>query len=123
VAPQRPLIGIIDDDQSLRTALVRLIRSLGYGARDFTSAEEFMESGALGECSCVIADVQMPGISGIDLVKLIAERQSTVPVIVITARMEPRLKYTALASGAISFLRKPLDSEKLAECLETALKA
>jgi FixJ family two-component response regulator len=123
VAPQQPLIGIIDDDQSLRTALVRLIRSLGYGARDFPSAEEFIESGALGECSCIIADIQMPGLSGIDLVKLIAERQSTAPVIVITARMEARLKYTALASGAVCFLRKPLDSEKLAECLEAALKA
>ncbi|ULJ72994.1 response regulator transcription factor [Rhizobium gallicum] len=84
-----PLISIIDDDQAMRSALVRLIRSLGYVARGFASAEEFIEAGVMSGCSCVITDIQMPGMSGIHLTRLIAERQSEVPVILITARTEP----------------------------------
>lgn len=118
-----PLIGIIDDDQSLRTALVRLIRSLGHGARGFASAEEFIQSGAMASCSCVITDIQMPGMNGIDLTRLIAGHQPPLPVIVITARTEPGLEENAVASGALCFLRKPIDTTILVECLERALKA
>lgn len=117
------LICIIDDDQSLRTALLRLIRSLGYEGRCFASAEEFLDSGIIAESSCVITDIQMPGMNGIALIKVIAEHRPAVPVIAITARAEAGLEENALASGALRFLRKPLDTDALIEGLERALKA
>lgn len=118
-----PLISIIDDDQAMRAALVRLIRSLGYVARGFASAEEFIEAGVMPGCSCVITDVQMPGMSGIHLTKLLAERQSQVPVILITARTEPGLEEVALASGAVAFFRKPIDTTAFIDCLEMVMRA
>lgn len=118
-----PLISIIDDDQAMRSALVRLIRSLGYVARGFASAEEFIEAGVMPGCSCVVTDVQMPGMSGIHLTRLIAERQSQVPVILITARTEPGIEERAIASGAVAFFRKPLDTTAFIECLEIVMSA
>jgi FixJ family two-component response regulator len=118
-----PSISVIDDDQSLRTALVGLIRSLGYGARGFASAEEFLDSGAETDSSCVITDIQMPGMNGIDLAHLIAQRHSHLPVIMITAHTEPRIEEDALATGAICFLRKPIDTNALIDWIEQALKA
>lgn len=118
-----PLISIIDDDQSMRSALVRLIRSLGYVARGFASAEEFIEADVMPVCSCVIVDIQMPGMSGVDLTQLIVERQSAVPVILITAHAEPGLEECALASGAVAFFRKPIDITAFVECLEMAMRA
>lgn len=113
-----PLISIIDDDQAMRSALVRLIRSVGYIARGFASAEEFIEAGIMPHCSCVVTDIQMPGMNGILLTKLIAERQPKVPVILVTAHTEPGLKERALASGAAAFFRKPLDTTAFVECLK-----
>jgi FixJ family two-component response regulator len=117
----KPVISIIDDDHSLQVALVRLVRSFGYDARGFASAEEFIDSGIMQTCSCVITDVQMTGMSGIDLKRVMKERSCSVPVIVITARTEPGLKDSALASGAICFLRKPIDTKTLVQCIERAL--
>lgn len=113
-----PLISVIDDDDSLRLALVRLIHSLGYSALGFASAEEFIASGALSGCACVITDIQMPGMSGIELV---AELQSPVPFIMITARSEPELEASAMANGAMYFLRKPVDTKVLVDCIRNAL--
>ena len=117
-----PLISVIDDDESLRAALVRLIRSIGYAARGFGSAEEFLASGVMADCSCVVTDIQMPGMNGIELARAITGQGSTVPVIMITARTVPGLEEDALASGARCFLRKPLDTNVLVKCLEDALK-
>jgi FixJ family two-component response regulator len=122
VAPE-PLISIIDDDASLRHALVRLIRSFGYEARGFGSAEEFTESGTIGSFACVITDIQMPGMSGIELKQLLAKLNRTVPVIMITARHDVGLEERALAAGAACFLRKPFAAEALIACLERALKS
>lgn len=119
----KPLIGIIDDDTSLRKALVRLVRSFGYDARGFASAEEFLESGSMPNCSCIVTDIQMPGMSGIELKRLMDERECMIPVIMITARTEPELEHSALASGAHCFLRKPLETAVLMDCLARALKA
>jgi FixJ family two-component response regulator len=113
-----PLISIVDDDQAMRSALVRLIRSLGFITRSFASAEEFIEADIMPDCSCVVTDIQMPGMSGIHLTNLIAERQPKVPVILITARTEPGLKEYALASGAVAFFRKPVDTTAFVECLK-----
>lgn len=118
-----PLISIIDDDDSLRRALVRLLGSLGYDARGFGSAEEFAESGAISSSACVITDIQMPGMSGIELKQLLVQRRCPVPVIMITARHEPGLKEKAYAVGAACFLRKPFAATALIDCVERTLKS
>jgi len=115
------LVGIVDDDRSLCLSLVRLVRSMGYDARGFESAEEFMRSSTLDECSCLITDVQMPGISGIELAKFMTVQRSTVPVIVVTAHAEPGLEDSALANGASYFLRKPIDGDLLAANLSKVI--
>jgi FixJ family two-component response regulator len=120
---QQPLISIVDDDRSLRHALVRLVRSLGYETRGFDSAEEFAASSAMSNSACVITDIQMPGMSGIELKQLLVERCCLVPVIMITARHEQGLEERAHAAGAACFLRKPFATTLLIDCLERALKA
>jgi FixJ family two-component response regulator len=118
-----PLIAIIDDDEVMRTGLATLVRSAGYRVQCFASAEEFLE---LGENSwrgfaCVIADIQMPGLSGIELKERLSATQAALPVIMITARNEPNLEESAAAVGATCFLRKPFEAAVLIHCLEQAL--
>ena len=115
------LISIVDDDSSMRDALVGLFRSLGYDARGFASAEDFLACSDLARFACAITDVQMPGMSGFELKRQLDQRHGTLPVIMITARPEPDLREKAMSSGAASFLRKPFDTEMLVDCLEKAL--
>jgi FixJ family two-component response regulator len=114
------LISIVDDDSSMRDALVGLFRSLGYDARGFASAEDFLACEDLKRFSCAITDIQMPGMNGFELKQVLDERH-TLPVIMITARSEPDLKEKAMSVGAACFLRKPFDTEKLVDCLEKAI--
>jgi FixJ family two-component response regulator len=116
------LISIIDDDESLRAALVELIGSLGHEARGFCSAEEFLASGAMSSFDCIITDIHMSGMSGFDLKKALAGRRCTVPVIMITARSDPALEGRAFAAGAIAFLRKPFEADTLIACLDRAVE-
>ena len=117
------LVAVIDDDESFRMALVELLYSLGYSAREFASAEEFIAGdGEDGEYDCVITDIHMPGMSGFDLRRLLADRGSTMPVIMITARAEQGLEAKAVASGAVCLLRKPFETAALIDCLERAKK-
>jgi FixJ family two-component response regulator len=120
--PAGPSISIIDDDDSMRNAVVALVRSAGYDARGFASAEEFLASGEVQSSACVITDIQMPGMSGIELKQHLAASQNAVPVIMITARHDADLEAKALASGAACFLRKPFDAALLICCVECALK-
>jgi FixJ family two-component response regulator len=115
-----PLVAIIDDDESLRLALVGLVRSEGLDAKGFPSAEDFLGSGAA--VACVITDIQMPGMSGIDLKEALAARQCSVPVIMITARSEPGLEERARASGAACYLKKPFEASELLGCIAKALR-
>jgi FixJ family two-component response regulator len=116
-----PVISIIDDDASMRNAARRLIKSLGFNANTFASAEEFLESGCVGNTSCVITDMQMPGLSGAELQgELIAQGVNT-PIIFVTAFPEDGLRQRVLAAGAAGFLSKPFDEEHLIGCLKTAL--
>jgi FixJ family two-component response regulator len=120
---REPLIAVIDDDEPFRTALVDSLCSLGYGVREFASAEEFFAASGEGSCDCVITDIHMPGMSGLDLQRLLLTRDWRVPVIMITAREEPGLEARAAASGAVCLLRKPFESGALICCLERVLEA
>jgi FixJ family two-component response regulator len=115
------LISIVDDDASLRRGLVSLVRSLGYAASGHVSAEDFLATGEAERTDCVITDLQMPGMGGIEL-KLRLDRQApAVPVIMITARSEPALLDRARSSGAACLLRKPFQHDAFLACLERAL--
>ena len=115
-------ISVIDDDESFRFALVELLLSLGYEARSFASAVEFIDRGGEGSCDCIVTDFSMPGMSGLDLIRLLAARGSTVPVIMVTGHSEPGLEAEAAASGAVCLLIKPFKEDALIVCLERALK-
>jgi FixJ family two-component response regulator len=118
-----PLISIIDDDDSMRSAVVALIRSAGYDARGFASAEEFLGCGTVESFACIITDIQMPGMSGIALQQHLTATKVSTPVIMITARHEPGLEEAARASGAVCFLHKPFEADTLIACIEKALKS
>ncbi len=116
-----PLVSIIDDDESLRLALVGLVRSLGYEARGFESAEAFLQSGVLASCACVVSDIQMPGMSGIELKQHLTVENIALPMVMITARPDPSLEEKARAAGAVGFLKKPFEASALIACLDRAL--
>jgi FixJ family two-component response regulator len=119
--PAADQVAIIDDDESLRLALVGLVRSLGLDGRGFASAEAFLESGEAKSFAVVVTDIQMPGMSGIELKQHLAGRHCTLPVIMITARPDPSLEEKAMAAGAVAFLRKPFEANVLIGLLEKAL--
>ena len=122
--PEKPLIAIVDDDDVFRGALENLVRSLGWGARTFASAESYLESSLIGQTSCLIADVQMPNVGGLELRERLSALGFDIPVIFITAYPDDALKLRALNAGAAGFLHKPLDLQgrRLAECVEEALR-
>ncbi len=117
------MISVIDDDASIRIATDNLLRSLGYAVLTFESAEEFLRSDSLDDISCVIADVNMPAISGVELLALLRTRGKRMPFIFITAFPDERIRTTALAAGAIGFLTKPFDRGNFIRCIELALRA
>jgi FixJ family two-component response regulator len=116
------MISIVDDDVAMREMLVSLIRSLGYDAVGFSSAEEFLARADFGRFSCAITDIHMPEMSGFELQERLRQRNDSFPVIMITARTEPDLERRAISGGAIGFLRKPLDVELLVGFIEKALE-
>jgi FixJ family two-component response regulator len=120
--PQVPVISIIDDDASVRAATNRLVRSLGYVGLPFASADEFLRSPHAHDSWCVIADVQMPGMSGVELQSLLRTQGRTVPMIFITAFPDENARARALDAGAVCFLSKPFDGPTLIKYLEAALR-
>ncbi|MCS0495943.1 response regulator transcription factor [Ancylobacter mangrovi] len=117
------MISIIDDDESVRVATESLVRSLGLAARTFASAEDFLKSSLVEETACVITDVQMPGMSGVELQSVLRARGADTPLIFITAFPEERVRRQADAGGAIGFLAKPFDGSAMIECIDRALTA
>jgi FixJ family two-component response regulator len=118
---KRTQIAVIDDDESYRKALVESLDSMGFGVRGFQSAEEFVEADGIPSWDCVISDINMPGMSGLDLQDLLVARNHAVPVIMITARPELDLDVRVAASGAVGLLIKPFDSDALMDCLKKVL--
>src|ERR1700692_859900 len=116
-------IAVIDDDASVRAATNNLLTSHGYIVHTFASAEEFLRSTQLHDASCVVADVQMPAMSGLDLLTLMRTQSYRAPFIFIPAFPDDRVRSRALKAGAICFLGKPFAGPTLIKCLETALQA
>lgn len=116
-----PVICIVEDDDSLRSALMGLVRSFGYRSEGFPSAEAFLERPRSRDCDCIVADIQMPGLSGLGLKARLEELGATTPMIFVTARTEPVWREKARASGAICVLSKPFAEEALISCVRRAL--
>lgn len=117
----QPLISIIDDDLAVRKALGSLVRSVGYQTEVFCSAEDFLASRVVGLTDCLITDIQMPGLTGIELKKILDDSDVEVPVIMITAHQEANIDEIVRKCGARCLLRKPFDAETLISCIARAL--
>jgi FixJ family two-component response regulator len=116
-----PLISVIDDDESFRVATDSLLRARGYVVHTFSSAPEFLRSPQLDETSCLITDLQMPDVSGLELQTLLRNQGRTVPMIFVTAFPDESARLRALRDGAICFLSKTSDAATLMRCVEAAL--
>jgi tungstate transport system substrate-binding protein len=116
-----PLISIVDDDAQARDGISELVESLGYRAVAFSSAENFLESGVAAKTTCLITDVQMPGLSGLELLEALQSQGYRTRVILITAYPNEKRQTRALDNGAIAFLSKPFDEESLVKCLTAAI--
>jgi FixJ family two-component response regulator len=116
-----PLISIVDDDDSLRNSLDNLIRSVGFRARGFSSAEAFLSSNQAHDTSCLILDVRMPGMSGLDLQRQMLASNWCIPIIFITSHADDDARARALDAGAVDFLYKPFREEDLLNAIDAAL--
>jgi FixJ family two-component response regulator len=119
--PQRTLISIVEDDQPFRESMRKLLRSLGYTVEAFSSAADFLASPLLAETSCLVADVQMPGMSGVELHKNLKEAGYAIPTIIVTAYPDDVVRDRALKNGVVCYICKPVDDEHLERCLRAAL--
>ena len=115
------LVAIVDDDRSVQSALKDLLESAGLTARCFGSAEEFLDAGGPGETACLVSDVSMPGMSGLELQAKLKAEGSRIPVIFITAHGDAKAKSRAMMAGAVEFLSKPFDDEVLLDKVRAAL--
>lgn len=114
-----PIASIIDDDESVRIATSSLVRSLGWDVRLYASAEDFLASGQIADVACVISDVQMPGMTGLQLQRRLIDDGITLPVIFISAFASDAVRRQALDDGALCVLSKPVDGAAILRCLET----
>ena len=117
------LVAIVDDDDSMRRALDGLLKAVGFPARAFASAEEFLKSGDQHHTSCLIADIRMPGMSGLELQAQLNAERCRIPIIFITAHGDAKMRMQALRAGAVEFLSKPFDEEVLLESVRAALES
>ena len=116
-------IAIVDDDDLVRSALQGLLKAVGLPARAFASAEEFLQSGQLHDTACLIADIRMSGMSGLQLQARLNAERIRIPTIFITAHGDERMRMQALRAGAVEFLAKPFDNKALLESVRAALES
>jgi FixJ family two-component response regulator len=117
-----PSISVVDDDDSIRESLRGLIRSIGFSANIFASAEDFLNSDRLDKTDCLILDVRMPGMNGLDLQRHLMVRRHEIPVIFITAHGDEEARSRALGEGAIAYLFKPFSEDALLNAVQAALE-
>ena len=119
--PKAPLILVVDDDQFFRESMRRLMRSLGYAVEAFPSAADLLASPRLVETACLIADVHMPAMTGVELYRRLIETGHAIPTILVTAYPDDDDRTRALKDGVVCYLRKPVDEKHLMRCLRAAL--
>jgi FixJ family two-component response regulator len=117
------VVAIVDDDDSIRSALHGLLQSSAFAAQSFASAEEFLKSGRQHQFACLIADIRMPGMSGLELQAHLNAERCKIPIIFITAHGDDKMRMQALRAGAVEFMAKPFDDEVLLESVRAALES
>ena len=118
---ERPFLSVVDDDEMLRESLPDLLREFGFAARAFSSGQEFLSSDFLGQTRCLILDVAMPGMSGLDLQEELNRRGQAIPIIFITGQKDEDIRERALRQGAVKFLYKPFSDDALLDAVNAAL--
>jgi FixJ family two-component response regulator len=117
------MVAIVEDDESYRVAVQRLLKSAGFQVQSFASAEDFLNSGHQHETACLIADIRMPGMSGLDLQAKLNAENCPIPTIFITAHGDEKMRMQAMRGGAVKFLTKPFDGSTLLETVQVALES
>ena len=120
-AREGPLLSVVDDDEMLRESLPDLLREVGFTARAFSSGREFLSSGYVDDTRCLILDVAMPGMSGLDIQEELKRRGQAIPIIFITGQKNEDIRLQALKRGAVRFLYKPFSDNALLDAVNTAL--
>jgi len=120
-ATEAPLVSVVDDDGSVRRSTRRLLHCSGLRAETFSSAEDFLQSGRVAETACLLLDVRMPGMDGLELQRRLGESQPSIPIIFLSARASDEEERRALRAGAGKFLRKPISKEALLQAIAAAL--
>jgi FixJ family two-component response regulator len=121
--PNTSLVSVVEDDQFFRESMRRLMKSLGYSVEAFSSAADFLASPRLGETACLIADVHMPAMTGLELHRRLIDAGHAIPTILVTAYPDDDIRARALNDGVVCYLRKPVDEKHLMECLRAALNS
>jgi FixJ family two-component response regulator len=119
--PNASLVSVVEDDQFFRESMRRLMRSLGYAVETFPSAADFLASPRLVETACLIADVHMPAMTGLELHRRLTDIGHAIPIILVTAYPDEDVRTRALNDGVVCYLRKPVDEEHFMRCLRAAL--
>jgi len=117
-----PLVAIVDDDELFRRSIERLVRWAGFTVEAFGSAEDFLERGDLDRTACVILDMKLPGMNGLDLQQRLITRPKPMPIVFVSAHEEIVMRANALRAGAISFLKKPFDDSTLLDALDRLIR-
>ena len=120
--PSVPLMTIVDDDDSLRTSLDNLLRSVGFRAHGFASAEAFLSSNQVHATACLMLDVRMPGMNGLEVQRQIVAANWQIPIVFITSHVDDEARARALDAGAVAFLYKPCREDDLLQAIDAALK-
>ncbi len=116
-----PTVSIVDDDESVCRALSRLMKSVGFEVRTYTSAEDFLRQGGQDDASCLVLDVRMPGIGGLGLQEKLADSGCRIPIIFITAHEDERVRSQVIECGAVAFLQKPFEDQDLLDAIYSAM--
>jgi len=118
----RPLISVVDDDESVRESLPDLLKEFGFDSQTFASAEDFLASQTIGDTNCLVLDVAMPGMTGLELQRELELREQSIPIVFITAQRDAATRLRLVAQGAVECLFKPFEPNDLLRALNTALR-